>query len=124
MIKLKKIFIIFLVLFFVFSFSITVLGAEATAMDPNYDYLYTYTVVQDEQIKTLIETAEKDDRVISGNYSYMIYYNGGDKTYCIDLISNSYLESTLNNNIQGEYSNFSINGGWHNFNFIIYVWMS
>lgn len=97
---------------YLFCFSVSVY-ADTPEMNPDYDYLYTYQATQPDQIQSLVELALKDDRVVSGQFSYFIGYNAGGFSWNCVLIKNSILPDF----ISGYYGNFAINGGWHNFNF-------
>lgn len=110
--RIQKNFIIIFIIMFLFSFSVSVF-ADTPEMNPDYDYLYTYQATQPNEIKSLIELAESDDRVISGDFVYFCGHGGGAKSdFCL-LIRKTKI---IHDYISGYYGNFSINGGWHNFN--------
>ena len=106
MAKSKKIYILLILIFLLISFSSSVF---ATFSGLYWDKYYDVEVAKDDEVQRLENLCLADNRVISGDYYYLITYNVGDDVYNAVLIPKDYI------NIDMAYclrENFNPNSYW------------
>lgn len=103
--RIQKNFIIIFIIMFLFSFSVSVF-ADSSLIDLEFTHLYSYNAVKDNNITSLEAEALKTDYVISGDFTYFIFYDIGRRGYKSVVIRTSKLDS----NIVLDFQNYSQDG--------------